>query len=339
MREFPVILSDSGTLNAGSTFTPNSDRMQNIYRQPIQIEEMRVLLSLLNPVNPQNTGLFSLGALTRVRIDVGRKQITNGYVPLGVLGPREQPAMTPWFVKFTAANNSAFYDYYKWRLPTPMPLDIGTPFLPTFQWIAPNNAIASTQGGNNNSLLVNVSLVGRSIGGGVMPKSARVPYVSAFIPTAGETQSNDRDLRNIFSDRPILVQRMCAKIFTRGFSSGAFAFNEAWHDTDSIGQLAAETLSSATPQDIDGTAGAPAPGLVFRDAIQRKFKLEDHNGNWIVKDFTSWMAAFDSIRMAWTFNREIPSDESWALTMQDPASALYVPVVSIVGSREEKFLW
>ena len=329
MKNFPIILSDSGSLAAGKSFTPNLELMQNVYRHPIRIDEMRVMLT-----NLAGGLLPSLGALARVRLDSGRFPITNGFIPIGLIGLRETGQIAPWGVLNSNGNGfHVTFDYYKWRLPMPVYLDVGEAFLPNFQWIAPDNAVA----GGTSPLVVDISLVARTVE--AIPKRLRVPYVTAFLPNNGEGHSNEQDLRNPF-DVPLKIHQLCTKIFVPSTAILGAQTSDSVIDTDS--SLAYLAYFNGVAQERSNVFPEPAgTSLSLQAALKRRFKLQDDHGYGIVKDYSSWMSIFNGPSMVWSTEAEIPAKERWHLTLEDVCNTVlnigsyYIPTVSIIGSREE----
>jgi hypothetical protein len=203
-KGFPIVLSDSGSVPAGGIWSPDAEKMQNVYQQPVQIEEIRIMVQN-NNVGAAAGASKNMLALIHMSLQAGRHALTRNFVPILTLNPREQATLETW-----TNTPNGLYAYWKWRLPAPMPLDVGTALIPQFKWITPSRSVLASAN-IDSPLTISVVLVGRSID--AMPVTARVPYVAAYQAKVGVLNSLDQDLYNPF-ETPFHIQRMVARVFS-----------------------------------------------------------------------------------------------------------------------------
>jgi hypothetical protein len=202
----PVMLVDSGTVPAaGGSWSPDLEKMQSATKDHIVIEEMRVWARSTLDTSQCGVGGWPL-ALLRASIVCGRNSLTNSYVPLIGLGPKEERYGAAEFT--SAAPGSTPCDNantMRWRFPRPMAIEAGTPFQPIFRWQDPLGNLAGS-----NDVQVTVAFIGRTID--TLPQSTCVPYASTYVARLNESESHDLDLMNICT-KPINVAGLGIGLF------------------------------------------------------------------------------------------------------------------------------
>lgn len=312
---YPVLLSTSVVCaNGGSIITPDADDLQSDHQRDIQIEEIRFLVSVNSNLSVPTIGAVEAlpSSRVRVRLKMGRLDLTNGFIPLCLLGPRitsfygaisgdDAYDGLPGF--FTAAGNTAqtVWDYQRWRFPRPLIVPHGSTLLPQFQVLQPDGTtILSTKG--NASYTVYVAMIGRTFDR-ELPKKMPVPYATAWIadPVSKGLQSSDDQLVN--------------------------KFNVDLHLQRFVGRVVSEIANGLW---VDSGSGFPVIQLT----------LNDSSGYQLVESTIDWSDVFNQARK--TFNASgVLGPRQWykarintaALPIGGPGN---IPMISLIGWREEE---
>jgi hypothetical protein len=318
----PVMLTDTGTLKYGSTWSPDLEKMQSLTRDAVQIEEMRVFLS----TTYQN--VISVAAIVLMKLAAGNLPITNQFVSLsGIDGVVERywsgTSDTSPGGAFGGTETPAVQSSVKWRFPRPMALNLGMPLRPEFKWITPAGTVPSLVYGTTADITVSVAFLGRTIE--ALPRKTCVPYTTNYIGAFGSTESKDTDLMNI-CDKPLNV----AGLHGGGFfcaPGGLSAAGSAWAD-DSV------LLGSS------GGLGLTAP-FVTTIPVTPRIKLFDQSQFGIVPFYSSFYSVFGP-RMWLPTPGYILPPRGFLRAMSDTAAGLqpdrnmyYTPRISVTGWREE----
>lgn len=298
MIDFPVCLYSTGTVAIGAVFTPDADDLQNHFDTPIQIDEIRFMF-FVNGVSVNP--LRSLAALIRVQLKMGRIDLTNGFVPAWLFGSRLQRNVETLNGVAGGGRLSA-WEYHRWKLPVPMIVPAGSTLLPYFQYLLPDGTQALTSA-HDSPITVHVAMVGK--GSKSPSRKIKVPYVTAYIadPSSGGQQSKDDQLVNKFNT-PLWVQRFVGRIAVKGGT------NETWTSVE------------------DNTGYATTGDLTVRDS----------NGDSVVGGVAQWFDVFSRDRKIFPAGCFLPPRDWYTVRLADKPTASYLPMISMVGWREEEML-
>jgi hypothetical protein len=297
----PILVSDSVVIPPGGTAVANAGRLSSPFRQAIVIDEIR--WSTYNAV--EITGVFddtpswNVGAVVRTKLNIGRVDVTNGFVPIWLFGTTMQ---ANYFVEVNAvrfsvpnANDEAVVvSHYRWRLPRPLYLAPGNALQSSFQ----HNDVLTLMGDTT----VHVAYAGRYATPEDKPKNGawEVPWVTPYLPAANvvHAQSSEKDLVNPFLV-PLNVQRMLYR---------AVRVSDA---------LCVETTDSAGVEIL----------------------IKDSHGVNIIRDAVSPAVAMDMPRRAWTFQTVLNPKERYNVTftgMTDASPEQDSVQLAMVGWRNER---
>lgn len=211
------------------------------------------------PGNTEDTPNI-LGGIIGCKLDLGKWAITSGFVPVWNFGRTENLTNEVQFNVVDPDAGSA--QEYNWRLPRPLYVPAGAVLIPTFQH---RGLIA-------DPITIRISYEARSISPNAQtPKTIALPYVASYISStftgneAGEAASVETDLVNPFQD-PLILQRF-------------------------IGRLQifdAETLEAAEAN----LAERVGHRLLY-------VKMRDMNGRDLIRNYTPFRMAFDSLTRSW----------------------------------------
>jgi hypothetical protein len=300
----PVLFSDSGVIAPSKIWTPDTDKMQSLTRDVVQIEEMRV------HITSNNSRAVSVAALLQMQLQCGRYPITNQFVPLTGL---DATIERYWgdSVLVSAGNQSSLMSNIRWRFPRPLALDIGQPLVPQFKWITPSGGTVSADASPN--LTVNVAFLGRTLA--AMPKKVCVPYVSTYLGRLNGSESKDTDLMNLCSnDLNVTGLGIDALVSSGGSDDG-------W--------------SGDFPSGGGGQNAAVIANSAYTTAMQTRLKIFDQDNFYLVPFYTSMLALAGPRQFMATPGYVLPK-RGYLRVMGDAiASASFVPVVSLNGWREE----
>jgi hypothetical protein len=298
---YPVVLSDSVSLLPGAVLVlPQIVKMQNVYRSPLLIEEIRfeVTARLTTETPPF---VANLGGSISCSLKVGRYEMTlNGqFVPVWCFGPSTQ-GLAEYSAQGVSGDSWVMTSYFRWRLPKPLWVHKGSAVLASFQRVAVD-AIQLI----NPALPVTarISYAGRAIPGDVPePQTFEVPYVSTFIDTAGASTgwSKELDLANVMQHANLRVQRFTGRI---------------------------RKLFGAAPRfeyDLLTNNGLNDVRISLRDSL-----------GYILCDNVPFNEVFDVFRREWLVNRDLDPKQKYRAKITGADSTLQ-PMVTIVGSRLER---
>lgn len=290
--DFPICLYSTGVVSAGGIYTPDADDLQNHFDTPIQIEEIRFMFYLSTA-----TGILgTLAGLIRVRLRMGRIELTNEFIPTWLLGSRMQT-----FTEFMSGGGTGIWDYQRWKLPCPVIVPPGATLLPNFIYQLPDGTTALTNA-NNSPITVYVTMIGRSLS--KMPTGKiRVPYATAYLADGigGGQQSQDDQLVNKF-DVPLHVQRFVGRLASK-FSGGVL---ESWRSDE---------------------------GFFTTGNTLRNITIRDHAGYAIVDTPTPFIEVFSKSRKILPANRILEPRGWYTVFLQDKPSNV-LPQISMIGWRE-----
>ena len=214
---YPVVVSDTLTLEEGDTKQFDSQALSNIFSSPMVIDEVRVQI-----VAPLDLQVGNFGGSVRLKLSLGRYALSSVFIPVGCLGTSfgggelgtngfDPQLFSPESIYggFTEVNSTGFF---RWKLPRPLLCPIGMPL----------EAIVSRQieGLSNvfpgaDPLTVNLSYAGRVTTQPLPPGdiTAPIPYVGLYenvFTSASVSISNQTDLYNPFQG-PLNVQRLIGR--------------------------------------------------------------------------------------------------------------------------------
>ena len=193
----PVMLSATLVVPINSVRgLADSTQLQNPSRTAMWLDEIRFFVSF-------GTSDFStLSLQLRVSLKLGRTPITNGFVPIGLLGKLLNPYETI-YLQYTSGA------FYTWKLPKPLYIPAGEYLIPAVQHIGVAGITADAN--------VRITYAGRSTPSGrPAPSVLNVPWATAFVAPSRGTgaftdQSYETDLVNPFNE-PLRVQRFLGDV-------------------------------------------------------------------------------------------------------------------------------
>lgn len=194
----PILLSSGElTIPKWSTVEPETTRMQNPFRTPMLIDEIRFRTNALGFFN----GLMS----SKVEILLGRSPLTNGMVPIGNL------CKVLLDGNFGSDGGALPYFHHTWKLPKPL-------YVPPEELLTCRLHYSGEFGGSATTVM-QVTYAGRSLPSNFpRPKTQWLPWAAAFQTASlaltdgnsDETISDQADLVNPF-DEPLRVQRFIGR--------------------------------------------------------------------------------------------------------------------------------
>lgn len=321
--EFPLLLYATGSVSYGKEATLDADDLQNDFQRDIEITEIRFMFWANGSSQNGTNSWHSSGPLVRVKLKMGRIDLTNGFVPAWLFGPPIQRIAEVVQGKVSQPGNASTWSYYRWKLPVPLIVPHGSTLLPTFQYLSPVSP-AGLQGSLPNAIECHIAMVGRSLKDN-LPRTLRVPYVTAWIPDVGSLVSNDRHLVNPFTV-PMRVQRFLGRI------AAPTAFPPFGY-TDSLGYL---SYRSATPF---YPAGTPPLAAGVARHVEERLRLYDHVGYQIVPGMVPWNQVFSLPRAELPVGRMLEARGWYTAVLENGVLNIPdtdVPMISMVGWREEE---
>lgn len=292
----PVHLSASGTIVANSPGGVNQDALRCPFELPIEVSEIKFQL--------RSSERFS-GSAVGVRLAMGGHDLTNGYVPVFMLGRSD-------YLRVEYNNNSSadpLVREFSWKLPRPM-------------YVPPT---LSVEAQFQHRGLINSDIVSTvSISGKVVPKFRGTPhviqlpwaacYASKGFVTPGSLdsdQSRETDLVNPF-DVPVRLQRMVGRV---NFFNTTLGYNADWEVSNTY--------------------------FVTDDLTLR---MTSSDGDQIVRTDSPFASVFSPVTRTWELDGAImPPRSFWMAYLTQAANsginALNVPIIntaliSIVGHRD-----
>lgn len=299
----PILLSSSVTLSEGETKSPDLGRLQNIFRSPMVIDEIRFMLT----ATIASTEVHNFGGSVRARFKMGRIDLSDQFVPIWLHGPILEDAFLNIegniiLVPPLNPGEEHVVGHFRWVLPRPLFVPVGNVLAPTF------SRQHDFRGGTVN---VDVVYCCRRLPAGTpTPNEIDVPFIGVFVApemTAGDSGvalSTARDLFNPFT-RELYVQRFLGRVQQR-------------------------------------TAGNPNLDRIFDGTTSlggnTTIRIQDSKGYNITRDFVPWTHVFDVNRRAWTFRRSLAPKEWYAVQILVPLAdrdVYFQPQISMVGWRKE----
>jgi len=319
----PVAFSASVDVIAGNTAPLDTEALQNVYRIPMWLDEVRWLIRspTREEVDPGSGFIPSeLCAMLSASIRTGHLELTNGFVPIWLFGHQMQggfPEVETGRVGVDVVGSMRAYNFFAWKLPRPM-------LLPNGQGLVMNIARNTTNPGFVGPFNVTATMVGRLFEAEHRtPSTIDAPCVTAFVPrddTAPIAISDSNDLRNPFIT-DFHVQRFVGRVQERVLEESASGI---W-----------------APGDLRESSNYNIPQV----------RMTDSAFNEVVKDDTPFSQVIEFSRKAWTFNRVLNEKESYtakfnsmgtltdsaALGASDPVEVALLPMMSMVGHRKELY--
>lgn len=170
----------------------DESQLRNRLNTPMLLDEIRVMSS---SVSTAPYDVF-------IKLDMGRIPLTNGYVPIGLLGLQMDPTGIAGPNVFVSSGLAPL----TWKLPKPL-------FVPAGEYVRPHIMYDALNAANAVTSDYYVTYVGRSLPKNfIVPKTVPMPWVCAFKTdrrTANGvylSESTEADLNNPF-DVPLFVQR------------------------------------------------------------------------------------------------------------------------------------
>ena len=216
----PILLSARLTLNAGQRVMAQSIRLQNPFRMPMMLDEIRYRIVNVSPSGAAGSVLAHWAI--RARHMLGRTPLTSDFVPIGGLTVPLGPDYIDSGINFAVAGTET-RGWRTWKLPKPLYIP-GTELLTTELYHAgtPQNASPVGSGSAispfnvNQTYVVDVVYAGRTISDDFVPEKICVPFASAFVTPFVSTnilrvdQSSEADIRNPFNEE-LHVQRFIGR--------------------------------------------------------------------------------------------------------------------------------
>lgn len=292
----PFTLSSSVALTPSQIKPLDSAAMGNKFRLPMLLDSLWV--SIYQAGTSLGTGYVAMGSQVALSVRSGRLALTNGFVPVWILGTQLLGQFGEYVTENPGFTNYPFYyEAYEWRLPRPM-------------WIQPGQGLqidVLKDALGTGTYNIQVVAKGRIFpdNSTPTPQTIHVPYVTAFIPGSGTSPfvlgngalttsvSNTNDLRNPFDDI-FYAQRMIGRV--RGNTDGTIS--------EDVGSLLVSMTSTS--------------GLV------------------VTNDYLPFEMVFEFSRRALTFRRKFNNKESISASIIKTNGANLIPMISLVGYRHEK---
>lgn len=304
MKYGPIILSDRITVSAGQIRQAQSVNLQNPFRAPMLIDEIRYRVAASNSPSGVSDGYWGL----RVRHTLGRTPLMSDFIPIGalcrVLGS-EGANLSPVSDEVAVSDG-----WFTWKLPKPLYVP-GTEYLNTevFNSNVPGSVYGSV---GSNSFTLEVAYSGKTVEFDAKPKVIAVPWAALYeapaVPvTPGEffsNKSSEANLRN--------------------------PFNELLHVQRFIGRAANSRLFNAF-QEFDASTMTERTTVRAADSFGRVF----------VRDQTPFFHLFTFPSRTWTVNTKLQPKGFFIFEIQrdytDLVSTNAVEnseVISMIGHRE-----
>lgn len=317
MHGAPVSFSGRvGGLGAGENEVVDASALQNGYRTPYYIDEIRMtswfdsFLTSGGTPDPysQGTAPQTLGYATKFLFRVGAHKISDEPIPMGSYGPNYNGTALG---EIYSNGQGRFGSSQRWLLPKPLLMQPGDVILATvFRDASAGSAVAVDANAT-------VTYVGRALPPGAKtPLVRNVPWVAkyehAFSQSYSRTGVNGKNpFQNPFTN-PLTVHRLTGKV--------------ANIRSDQARPTSGSFLSNFGPVML------PVTGVADLACY-----MEDSQGYKITRAFTSVGAIFDTGRNAWTYNRAIGPREQIDMQFQlnGATDSITAFVVGLIGHREE----
>lgn len=324
LRGAPLLLATNVQVPIGGVVSANADELTNDFEQDVQLEEIRFIVSVngarFNATNAVSMG--ALGSLVRAQIKMGRLDLTNGYVPIWLLGTRYQAAMeamTGFSDLVATPNRTAVWEYHRWRFPKPLLVPQGAAISCSFTYLTPTGRQGPLAFAVDSPLNVWVAVAGKALSKRIArPSKIPVPYATYWAPKMGEGVSGDDALFNKFPV-PLYVQRFVGRV--------------------------AECPPPLDPGNL-GIIGVPDQEIWFESWAAPNLTIKASTGYDVVGDMTAWQDVFNPARCALEAGMVIDSRDWFTVTVDAPPvlvpgqyiRGIVVPGVSLVGYREEELV-
>ena len=208
----PLVLNTSVTLAANGTAVADSAALASPFREPLVIDEVRWSIRVADATRTA----ANMGYCVRTALTLGQWGLTNGMLPIWILGTSLQEngyAEEVQDAQWVAAN--PIFSNYRWRFPKPLYVAPGQALRSGFQ------RIGDSVSGN---AIINVAYSGRYALPEDAPKDGQidVPWATAFLPGTGQTTyiSSEQSLDNPFLV-PLKVQRLTFREANTDYSENA----------------------------------------------------------------------------------------------------------------------
>lgn len=208
----PLHLTATCTVNPGSSSGVNQVALQNPLGTPMEIHEIKwsalaAITSTVVGAGLDNYVTRVNGAALRCRLDLGKIEITNGYVPVCLFGKCDHPSQEQKFGGGTSSANGYSRLEFRWKLSHPLFIPAGGLLSPTFE-----------HGGQITAPIdVRIGYSARSLPAGYKPSKIILPWVASYIsPTFDLAEdstfnSSELDLVNKW-DSPLTVDRLTGRL-------------------------------------------------------------------------------------------------------------------------------
>lgn len=312
----------------------DSKGLTNESRGPMLLDEIAFLVDLSESDPAHDAPRVPYASQFLAKIDYGRYPLTNGYVPIMLMGPPYNPeseftGLSDVYVKYNVGgeignwNKKERWGYFSWRLPKPLLILRGQGLTASLQF-KPDGRRTDMSVIGHNAALVTMAMKGRALPSSTRaPQMQDVPYVSAFAPTYSGTpgaggawdssRASELELKNTFGS-PLHVQRLIA----RAESGGSI-------DTSAV-------ADSSVP--VTTSTNQPVWTLI---------NFTDLHGRPISRDPIAHNSLAGTTTLCWNLGMDLPPREGFLVSVietpgrvpsTDPLRLMY----SIVGSRQEELL-
>jgi len=297
----PAVFGADVALTAtNGTAIVDTGALASPFRAPYLLDEIRFLVRVnrFTQIAWYYYPLFGNGITAKLQM--GRINITQDFVPIWLFGTHVQKL---WIAGAGVIDAQHLYGYneYRWKLPRPLFVPLGSAITVNLQATPFLTAAAR----------VSVSFVARALPVGTKtPPKIDVPFVTAYIPDL-QTSTNERTAQSSEKDlvNPFLVPLHVQRFIGRQSYNGGYPAGLVFEVGD------------------DGT-------IAF---VGTDIKLADSMGYNVTRDFTPFDSVFEPGRRAWTFLRQLNPKERYnaAFRITGTYRAKLNPQVSLVGFREE----
>lgn len=311
----PISLTASGTIKNSSVGGVNADALYSPYGLPMEIYEIKWMLSA--PTN------VVLGAGVGCSLEMGALKLTNGYPPISSFCRMILSTLRGGnFVDYSMSNRNGeeipttpSYGNFTWRLKTPIFVPAGAVILPKFQH---RNLIP-------DDITVQITYSGVTLPSSYRPKRLVLPWVAAWVgdgsaySVASSQTSLESDLVNPWNE-PLYVQRFVGRMNYSG------------------------NISSVPPSErISTIFDITGNGLAEQIGKYYTMQMTHSSGANIIQSPTKFESVFPSGRRCWDVDVEIAPQSYFLVQMNKIADATasgstamlrFQPIVGMVGFRE-----
>lgn len=260
----PFIVAASATPNSLTAVQLDSKKLVPPFRSPYLIKEIRFYVTILASFG---SVVFSDAAFEQVKISLGHRDLTRGFVPIGSLCPIVQQATDQ------SGTVGALYGLFRWVLPKPVYARDGEGIEVSVQSI-----IASAVGATET---FEVAVVGEVLPPDApVPATSCIPYAAAWasvtnatvgslaVATVPAAASGAVDLQNPWMDKTIHMQRFIG----RGYLDEGSGELSAADMVD----LNAPIVTLFDSAGHDRTSILPANGVLFGEAFDVRTGCLEH---------------------------------------------------------------